>query len=235
MRHKNSYKITFMDLFLMAIGFGLAILDMNLLQEGIQKVMNVSPSAAAFSALLIATVANTFALTWGQINGKTKSKRWINSKSFVPFLAWVAFGFIYAFIEIKSHEADIASGIGQYLTLAASYIFSGLVIQMSAKDIWDADAASCRSSEKEYKLLARKVAVEDAKINSMLTELNNYNKKYTDLDEQYEKQLSAIRHAEQSVINEILGKTLQENPTILPSEARNVVANARRDFNVIEA
>jgi predicted nucleic acid-binding Zn-ribbon protein len=111
-----------------------------------------------------------------------------------------------------------------------SYIFSGLAIQKSAREMWDADASACRASENEYKVLRKRIAKEDSEINDMMTALENYSQNYDGLDEQFVKQSDAIRHAEDSVINEILGKTLQSNPEITPSEAKKVVEEAKRDF-----
>lgn len=237
MKRKFSYKIKFGDLFLMALGFGLAFFDMQVLQNGLHLMTGANTGISSLLALGIATTANTFALDWGRTNGKTKAKRAINKASLVGFLAWVAFGIGYVAIEIitvinameKDGGINWANQIGQFLLLGLSYVISGIAIQRAARDIWDLDASACRDSEAEFNIAAKKVSRNDAKISYMLTELENYDQKYKTLDEQYKKKEDAIRHAEDSVINEILGKTLQNNPDISPSEARKVVEQAKKD------
>ena len=241
MRRKFSYKIKGLNLFLLALGFGLAFFDMTILKNGVHLITGANTTTSSLVAIGIATIANTFALDWGITNGHNKATRAINKKSMLSFLAWVAFGIGYVLIEVITTINAINNGkpgtsinwpnqIGQYVLLAMSYIFSGLAIEKSAREIWDADAAACRSSENEFKLLRKRIAKEDAKINYMLTVLENYSQNYDSLNDQYNKQLDAIRHAEDSVINEILGKTLQDNPEVTPSEARKVVEEAKKDF-----
>ena len=240
MKRKFSYRIKGLDFFLLALGFGLAFFDMTILQKGIHLITGTNTTMSSLIAVGIATIANTFALDWGITNGHNKSEHALNKKSMLGFLAWVAFGIGYILIEVITttnalSKADAASfnwanQIGQYILLAMSYIFSGLAIQKSARDIWDADASARRASELEYKKLRKKLAKDDSKINYMLTALENYSQNYDSLNEQYGKQLDAIRHAEDSVINEILGKTLQENEEVTPSQARKVVEEAKRDF-----
>ena len=163
-------------------------------------------------AVGLATVANTFALEWGKANGHAKAEGIFHKKSRLGFWCWVLFGLVYVLVEVVStinmETIDWAAQIGQYFILATSYVLSGLMIEKGAREIWDADASACRSSESEFNLLRKRIAKDDSKINYMLTALENYNQNYDSLNEQYDKQLDAIRHAEDSVINEILGKTL---------------------------
>lgn len=237
MRRKFSYKIKFGDLFLLALGFGLAFFDMTILQKGLHLITGANTSMSSLLALAIATTANTFALDWGKTNGTKKTKHVINKESMMSFLAWMAFGIGYVIIECVTVMNAINKGetinwfnqIGQYVLLALSYIFSGIAIQRASRDIWDADSSACRTSEAEFNTAANKVAKVDSKINYMLTALENYNQKYDTLKEQYDKQEEAIRHAEDSVVNEILGKTMQQNPEVTPSEARKVVEMAKKD------
>lgn len=239
MKRKFSYKIRFDDLIFLALGFGLAFFDMTVLKNGIHVITGANTTTSSAVAIGIATIANTFALDWGLTNGRNKAARALNKKSMLSFLAWVAFGLGYVLIETistidainkGSGEINWTNQIGQYLLLALSYVFSGVAIQKSARDIWDADASACRASEAEFKQISKRVAKDDAKINYLLTTLENYGQNYDTAKGQYEKQLDAIRHAENSVINEILGKTLQENPEIMPSEARQVVEQAKAEF-----
>ena len=237
MKRKFSYKIKFGDLFLLALGFGLAFFDMTVLQKGLHLITNANTSQSSLLALAIATIANTFALDWGKTNGMKKTKHVINKESMMSFLAWVAFGIGYIVIEYVTVMNAINEGetinwfnqIGQFILLALSYVFSGIAIQKSSRDIWDADSSACRASEAEFNLMSDRVAKTDSKINYMLTALENYNQKYDTLKEQYDKQEEAIRHAEDSVVNEILGKTMQQNPEVTPSEARKVVEMAKKD------
>ena len=238
MKRKFSYKIKGFDLFMMLLGFALAFYDMNELGNGIHAALpNMDITMSTGIAFAIATAANSFALGWGISNGKNKANRVINKKSLLGFVGWVAFAFVYIAIEIaaamnpaKGTTFVLRDHIPGYIILAVSYIFSGLMIQSSAREMWDRDATACRASEPEYRLARKRVAREDSEINYELTALENYNQNYESLDEQYDKQLDAIRHAEDAVINEILGKTLQENPKITPSEARKVVEEAKRDL-----
>jgi hypothetical protein len=235
MKHKFSYKIKGLDVFLLILGFGLAFFDMTVLQKGIHLITGANTSMSTLIAFGIATIANTFALDWGITNGRNKVKNMISKKSMLSFLAWVMFGIVYIIIEIiatvnSDKVINWPNQIGQYIILAMSYIFSGLAIQKSAREMWDADASACRASENEYKVLRKRIAKEDSEINDMMTALENYSQNYDGLDEQFVKQSDAIRHAEDSVINEILGKTLQSNLEITPSEAKKVVEEAKRDF-----
>ena len=238
MKRKFSYKVKGFDLFLLLLGFALALYDMNELGNGVHAAEpNTEISMATLIAFAIATAANSFALAWGISNGKNKAEHIINKKSMLGLIGWIGFAIAYVAIEIAAATNSAEMGtfvlgdhIPGYVILAISYIFSGLIIQDSAREIWDRDASACRSSESEYRLARKRVAREDSDINYMLTTLENYNQNYKSLDEQYEKQHDAIRHAEDAVINEILGKTMLENPDITPSEARNVVEQAKKDF-----
>lgn len=233
MKRKFSYKIQFIDILMMLFSFGLAFYDMTVLQQGLRILTNSNATMSSMLALGIATIANLFALSWGMANGRTKAKRVINKSSLIGFVGWLVFGIVYVVIEVvntEKHNVNIMNQIGQYIILAASYILSGISIQKAARDIWDADSSACRASEAEYKKLVKKIASRETRINYMLTALENYNQNYDILNEQYAKNIEAIDHAESSVINEILGKTLLENPEITPSEAKNVVEQAKKDF-----
>ncbi len=236
MKRKFSYRIKGLDVFMMALSFALAIYDMNALREGIQVILRQGSGMSAGLAFGIATIANTFALTWGFLNGRNKAKHIFNKSSAIGFIGWFFFGVVYAIIEFAGSTSPSAAKlpliaqISKYVILAVSYIFSGFAIQHSAREMWDADASACREAENEFSKHAKQVAKEDSEINYMLSALENYSQNYESLDEQYQKQLDAIHHAEDSVINEILGKTLQNNPSITPKIAREVVEEARRDF-----
>lgn len=236
MKHKFSYKIKLMDTFLLLLGFGLAIYDMWVLKDGINLIV---PSAslefgAPIIAFILATIANTCALEWGIANGKNKCKHIINKKSALGLFGWIVFGIVYFVIEytstIRNEDVEWNAQISQYIILAASYIISGLMIQKGAREIFDADALACRDSEKEYRAKMRKLARTDSRINYMLSALENYNQNYDTLSGLYAKQLEAIEHAEDSSINEVLGRTLQNNPDITPSEAQKVVEQAKKDY-----
>jgi hypothetical protein len=189
---------------------------------------------APLIAFILATFANFCAFEWGRINGKNKSKHIFNKKSAIGFLGWLAFAVVYGVIEytstINQKNIDWTAQVGQYVILVASYVMSGLMIEKSAREMNDIDAVACRASEKEYKTTMKRLARVDSRINYMLSALENYNQNYDSLNEQYEKQLEAINHAEDSAINEILGRTLQNNPEITPTEAQKVVEQARKDY-----
>lgn len=237
MTRKFSYKIPGMTIMLMAASFALAFLDMTMLKNSISTVIaGTTPKNAAILAFAIATMANLFALDWGRENGRNESKKKINKESRIGFAGWLLFGSIYVLLKsIDLCDADISNlsellgKIGEFILLASSYIFSGLSIEAGASEVWNVDASSCRKSESEFTEKVKLIANEDPKIDKMLSSLENYNQNYDTLDAQYQKQLDAIRHAEDSVINEILGKTLQANPEITPSDAQEVVEQAKKD------
>ena len=85
MRRKFSYKITLMDLFLLALGFGLAVYDMTQLKTGIHYMTGENLQISQVVAIVIATIANSFAFMWGQTNGKTGAKKMFNKESAFPF------------------------------------------------------------------------------------------------------------------------------------------------------
>lgn len=239
MRRKNGYKVSFFSYILMAISFALAVFDMQMLQSGLNVVLNGGSDEVdntALSSLLafaIATTANIFALTWGIKNGTNKAQKKINKKSAIGLVGWLCFGVFYGVIkaiDIMQGGDDInwSIQIGGIVMLAVSYIFSGIAIEDSASEIWDADANSCRTAEADFNLKHRQIAKEDSGLNKMLNTLENYNDNYDILDKQYEQQLDAIRHAEDSIINEILGKTLLNNPEIDPESAEAVVEQAKK-------
>ena len=236
MKHRFSYKIKAFDIFLLFLGFVLAFYDMWVLQTGVSIIV---PSAgpefgAPLIAFILATFANVCAFEWGRINGKTKSKHIVNKKSAIGLLGWLAFAVVYGVIEytatINQKNINWTAQIGQYAILVASYVMSGLMIEKSAREMFDIDAAACRSAEGEYKSTMKRLARMDSRINYMLSALENYNQNYDSLNDQYEKQLDAINHAEDSTINEILGRTLQNNPEVTPTEAQKVVEQAKRDY-----
>lgn len=225
-----------MDLVLLVLGLGLAFYDMWVLKDGVNIIV---PSASAdfgapLIAFILATFANMCAFEWGRINGKTKATRAINKKSALGLVGWLAFAIVYGVIEytstVNQKNIDWTAQISQYAILVASYAMSGLMIEKSARDMNDVDASACRAAEGEYKTAMKRLARMDSRINYMLSALENYNQNYDSLKEQYNKQLDAINHAEDSTINEILGKTLQNNPEVTPGEARKVVEQAKNDY-----
>lgn len=239
MRHKFSYRIQTIDLVMVAVSLALIFYDMTNLQAGLVAMNSelfASPTNSIIAAA-IAIVADVFAFDWGMRNGRNKSTRVFNKKSMPSFLMWVIFGIVYAFIEsagimasAESESFNLVGTIGQSVFLAISYISSGVMLQIAGRDMFDADAAACRASESEYKIYAMKAAKEDSRIKYMLGTLENYHQNFKSLDEQYEKQLEAINHAEDSVLNEVLGKMLQNNPTMNVEDARAVIRQAREDF-----
>ena len=240
MKHKLGYKIRFADIALLALGFGLALFDMTVLQKGIRLITGANAATSSLVALAIATIANSFALDWGMTNGKNQEKKIINKRSRLSFIAWVAFGFGYAIIEAITTVDAINRGgiesinwptqIGQYLILLLSYVFSGCIIEKSSREICEADAFACRDSENEYKKIHKRLAKEEAEIKTLLTTLENYGQNYDALESQYQIQLEAIKHSEESVMNEIEGKTLKANPKITPSEAHRILEDIKKDY-----
>lgn len=231
MKRKFSYKIQLVDIAMIAAGGLLMIYDVSRLQTGYHAFLKTNMSFSIILAFMTAFVANVFAFDWGMRNGRNSAKRIFNKNSIISFLCWVAMGVWYGVIMSKSGQADVESCI----LLAISYIVSGILLQIAARDIQNVDAAACRAAESEYSELNKKLSKDNAEIDYMLTSLDNYGQNYDLLNEKYEQQLGAIRKAEDSVVNEILGKTLQQNPEITPSEARKVVAQARADFFGTEA
>ena len=240
MKRSFGYKIRFADIALLALGFGLALFDMTVLQKGIRLITGTNAANASLTALAIATIANSFALDWGMTNGKAKANSIFNKQSRLSFIAWVAFGFGYAIIEgITTIDAINRNGvesinwpiqIGQYLILLLSYVFSGLIIEKSSREICEADAFACRDSENEYKKIHKRLARDEARIKSLLTTLENYGQNFDALEEQYQIQLESIKHADESVMNEIEGKTLQANKEVTPSKARKILEDIRREY-----
>ena len=240
MKRKFGYKIHFTELALMALGFALAFFDMTVLQKGVRLITGTNAAFSSLIAFSIATIANSFALEWGKTNGKTQAKRAINKESSLGFIAWLAFGLGYVIIEAITTVDAINKGgaesinwttqIGQYLILLLSYVLSGCLIQKSSREMFDADAFACRDSENEYKRVRKKLERQESKIKGLLKDLENYEDNYDALKTQYDKQLDAIRHTEESVMNEIVGKTLQANPEISPSKARNILDSIRKEY-----
>ena len=240
MKRKFGYKIHFTDLALIGLGFALAFFDMTVLQKGVRLITGTNAAFSSLIAFSIATIANSFALDWGITNGKTQAKRAINKASSLGFIAWLAFGVGYIIIEaITTADAinkagaesiNWANQIGQYLILLLSYVFSGCLIQKSSREMFDADAFACRDAENEYKRVHKKLARQESKIKGLLNDLESYENNYDSLKEQRDNQSAAIRHTEESVMNEIVGKTLQANPEISPSKARNILDDIRKDY-----
>lgn len=230
---KFGYKVPFVTYVLMIASFALALLDMTMLRDSVGAILRTDIDTSSILAMAIATIANLFALDWGRENGRNKSAKKLNKNSITGFLGWVLFGLVYVILKItaafKSGSVDWVTECAEFVILAASYIFSGLSIENSAREIWDADSSACRAAEESYNSQRKNIAVEDSKINKMLSSLENYNQNYDTLDRQYKKQQDAIRHAEDAVINTILGKTLQDNPSVLPDDAKKVIEQARTD------
>ena len=111
-----------------------------------------------------------------------------------------------------------------------SYVFSGCLIQKASREMCEADAFACRDSENEYSHIHKRLARKEAKIKSLLTELENYGNNYDALKSQYDTQLKSIEDTEESIMNEIVGKTLQANPDVTPSKAHSILDNIKKDL-----
>ena len=110
----------------------------------------------------------------------------------------------------------------QMVILAVSYISTGYFISKSAKDIHDIDVVRCRMAKKEMNNLRKKVNHLSAIVQNNLGILSLYGDNYKNLDLQYAKIHSAIYHAEDTAMSDIVGKTVAKNPSINPVKAHEV-------------
>lgn len=225
------------------VSFMLAILDMILLQEKIQIVFRMSNVFAMATALIIATIANFMALTWGWGNGKRLEAHAINPRSLRDFGLWVLIGFAYAafrilpslapeWFDIPPEEvAPLKSEILQIVVLAISYIGSGLTIQDSAREIWDRDCVKARKAKKRFYELREDLAADSADIRESISILNNYGKNYKSLELQKKKTESAINKAEVATMSDIVTRMKIVHPEISPSDCKRVMQEVLESRN----
>ena len=224
---KNTYQISGFKIFLLIISFALALLDMSMLKESVLEIIPVGNTMSSVLAFAIATVANCMALDWGLSQTSKEKKKGYNK---IGLIGWISFGLVYIVLkcvgadweEILEEQTEMRIFAGEFIILAASYIFSGLSIQNSAKDIWADDAVACRKAESDYKELLHQLSKEDAKIDKKLSILENYESYYKATRKQYLRHRQAILGAERASCNEILGRTLQECD-VEPSVAKEIL------------
>ena len=217
------------------VSFLLAILDMIMLQEKVQIVFGISNIFAMLVALIIATIANFMALTWGWGNGKRLERRALNRRSARDFSLWVLIGLSYAAFRIipvlwperfpgmESRDTSIVVEVMQIVILGISYIGSGLLIQDSAREIWDNDCVRARKARKRFQELRDDIAADSADIRESISILNNYGKNYKSLEAQKKKTENAIGKAEAATMADIVTKMKTIHPEISPSDCRKVM------------
>lgn len=216
------------------VSFMLAILDMILLQEKIGIVFRMNNVFAMATALIIATIANFMALTWGWGNGKRLEKKSLNKRSLRDFTLWAVIGCSYvAFRLLPSLHPDwfdiepeditgLQEEIMQIVVLGISYVGSGLLIQDSAREIWDNDCVRARKAKKKFMELREDLAADSADIRESISILNNYEKNYKTLELQKKKTVSAINKAEIATMSDIETEMKKAHPEISPADCRRV-------------
>lgn len=211
--------------------FSLAILDMMLLYRILPNIFTaIEEYQAMLIAFLLATVANFTALTWGWNNGRRLEKRAVNKRSLGEIFFWIAIGAAYAAIRVMdllnkmeaNPEYDVMGDIVQMVILAISYIGTGVLIQSSAREIWDADCVAFRKAKKKFDILHNDIADASADLHESIGILKKYDSNYATLDKQKAEIETAIHKSEEAVMSDIVAVTLKKYPMISPAAANQV-------------
>lgn len=127
---------------------------------------------------------------------------------------------------IDAHRKCVEAGFGSAniisTILAISYIFSGIEIQRTARQIWDADLVEYKDTKKKFQIAHRRLAQNESILKNRLGALKDYGRHYKDLDEQYDRIKANIFHVEDATLDVIVQKTKDQNPTIDPVKTRDV-------------
>ena len=211
------------------VSFLLGLLDMTLLYKVVHQLMGFNNGFSMLVSFIVATIANFTALTWGWGNGKRLERHSINKRSVGEFFAWFAIGCLYAAIRIINILQNVGNDdfnwngeIIQIVILAISYIGTGVLIQSSAREIWDADCVAFRKSKKRFDELHIDIADATADLQESIGILKNYDSNYRSLDEQKKEIEMAIHKSEEAVMADIVAVTVSNNPMISPIAANKV-------------
>ena len=209
--------------------FLLGLLDMTLLYKAVHNLMQMNNGFSMVISFIIATIANFTALTWGWGNGKRLEKHALNKRSLGEFFAWFAIGVMYAVIRVTNIMTNIdnpdynwVGEVIQIIILAISYIGTGVLIQASAREIWDADCRTFRKAKKKFDMLHEDVAEASADLHEGLGILKKYDSNYITLEDQRDEIEAAIHKTEEAVMSDIVAVTLKKYPMISPSATNKV-------------
>ncbi len=212
---------------IIAVSFGLAILDMFFLRDVLSDNLGFDPIGASIIALALATAANATALLWGRQKGLREA--W---KSFM--VGWIFLGITYAALRSVSFVNNVVlcndwsfDSIMEQLipaiVLTISYVGTGTMLQWAGSRLWDYDAVNYLEARKAFKSAHAKVINNRVAILEMAKRLNEYGKNYTSLDHQYDIHMEKIRKNEHSTMSLIVAKTIADHPEISPTAANKVM------------
>jgi hypothetical protein len=212
------------------VSFLLGLLDMTLLYRAFHDLTQLNNGMSMIISFIIATIANFTALTWGWENGRHLAKRTINKRTVGEFIIWLAIGIMYAVIrainiinKLGNPELNWMGETIQIVILAISYIGTGVLIQSSAREIWDAECVAFRKARKKFNRLHEDVADASADLHEDIGILKKYNMNYSALEHQKNKIEFAIRKSEKAVMADIVSMTCAKNPMISPVQANKVM------------
>lgn len=218
------YRVVFI-----VVSFLLGLLDMTLLYKVVHQLMRLGNGPSMLVSFIVATIANFTALTWGWGNGKRLEKHSINKRSIGEFFAWFAIGCMYAAIRtvniVQNFNTEGFNWTGeiiQIVILAISYIGTGVLIQSSAREIWDADCVSFRKAKRNFDSLHADIADAAADLQESIGILRKYDSNYKSLDDQKKEIEMAIHKSEEAVMADIVAVTVSNNPMISPIAANKV-------------
>ncbi len=244
MKEKKNFDFPTIRVVYIVVSFGLAVFDMFMLQEKLLDILpnGTTPSFAAITSVIVATMANFIAFTWGQENGKMMAAKVINKKTAGTFATWVTIGCVYALIRLSyiiKHAmmgykpildlSGIMGQIAEIILLSISYIGTGILIEESARDIFDADCVACRKAKKKFDRIHADIAAEVSDLQANIGVLKKYGNNYKTLERQKNKIETAIRRAERGAMADIVGKMLTKHKEISPTLANAVMDEVIQD------
>ena len=220
------------SLLLIIFSFLLGFLDMSFLSQSFVS-FGMDSFLARLASLLLATMANFMAFTWGKGNGERMEKKTLNKRSLLECFLWIVIGIVYIVMRILE-MVKLDRGSGSFLdiygdkivmtaVLAVSYISTGILIQQSARKICWADAVAVRKAKKKFEDSREDLAEDSSELSESIGILSRFDMHFKSLEIQRKKIENGIYKAEKATMSDIVSKMLTRNTEISPSAAREVM------------